>query len=185
MRWQPFEEIEGCGLLELDPKFDDRGYFMEMFNKRSFAQDGIPLPWGFAQENLSWSNAGVLRGFHIQRNRPQGKLITCLSGRIMDVCLDLRPTSPTYLKMTRVILDHQKPQSFWCPPGTAHAFLSFQESCVHYLCSTVYDAESDSGVNASSPEVQFVWPPGEYIQSDKDKSLPMLMDFIAGAPRLG
>lgn len=178
MKWEPFTEIEGCGLLSLDPHFDERGYFMEMFNKRRIVDEKIPLPWGFAQENISFSAPGVQRGFHIQMDNPQGKLVTCLSGKIMDVCLDLRPKSETFLKMTRVMLYGQRPQSFWLPPGTAHAFLAFEESCVHYLCSTVYDAKSDTGINADSPEIKFVWPPGNFIRSEKDRSLPMLMDWI-------
>lgn len=180
MKWEPFDEIKDCGMLTYDRFEDDRGYFNETYNRKVMADEGIPLPWSWAQDNASWSYAGVLRGFHIQRNNPQGKLVTCLAGRIMDVCLDLRPSSPTFLKMTRVILDGEHPRSFWLPPGTAHAFIAFEDSLVHYKCSTPYDKESDGGVNASSPELAMVWPPGTWIRSEKDRRLPLLTEYLKG-----
>lgn len=180
MKWHAYDEVEGCGILELEHRIDDRGFFMEMFNKQEIAKNGIPLPWSFAQENLSYSHAGVLRGFHVQTNNPQGKLVTCLGGRIMDVCLDLRPQSPTFMSMTRVILDPEKPMSFWLPPGTAHAFIALEPSFVHYLCSTVYDPASDTGIDACSPEVAMVWPPGKFIRSERDRALPKLVEYLGG-----
>lgn len=178
MKWEPFEEIEGCGVLTYDRFDDERGFFEEIYNKKKMAEAGVPLPWSWAQDNVSFSYGGVLRGFHLQRSHPQGKLVTCLAGRIMDVCLDLRPQSPTFLKMTRVILDGAEPRSFWLPPGTAHAFIAFDESMIHYRCTTAYDSDSDCGVNAMSPEVAMVWPPGEFIRSEKDRALPKLVDYM-------
>lgn len=178
MIWHPFEEIKDCGLLELSQHQDMRGYFMETFNKETFAKNGIPLPWGWAQDNISYSHAGVMRGFHFQKENPQGKLITCLYGNILDVCLDLRKTSPSYLKMTRVLLSHKKAQSFYLPPGTAHAFLALEDSLIHYRCSTPYHKESDYGIDACSPELAMVWPMGEFLRSDRDRALPKLMDYL-------
>lgn len=178
MKWEPFDEIKDCGMLTYDRFEDDRGYFQEIWNKNKMAKEGIPLPWSWAQDNTSFSFAGVLRGFHIQSHQPQGKLVTCLAGRIMDVCLDLRRDSPTFLKMTRVILDADHTRSFWLPPGTAHAFIAFEDSLVHYRCTTPYDRESDGGVNSSSPELALVWPPGHFIRSNKDRELPMLVDYM-------
>lgn len=180
MRWTSFTEIESCGLLEYDRYEDDRGYFQELLSRKKLVEAGIPLPWNWAQDNTSFSYAGMLRGFHLQRKNPQGKLVTCLAGRIMDVCLDLRPKSPTFMRMTRVILSGEAPQSFWLPPGTAHAFIALTDALIHYRCTTAYDPDSDGGVNASSPEVAMVWPPGTWMRSEKDRRLPMLMDYVKG-----
>ena len=178
MKWEPFNEIEGCGLVTYERYEDDRGYFQELWNRPRLAEAGVPLPWSWAQDNTSFSHAGVLRGFHIQREQPQGKLVTCLAGRIMDVCLDLRRASPTFLRMTRVILDGAEPQSFYLPPGTAHAFIALTEALIHYRCSTAYDRNSDGGVDAMSPELAMVWPPGSWYRSAKDRGLPKLMDYV-------
>lgn len=176
--WEPFDEIKDCGVLRTERYEDERGYFQEIWNRKEFASLGIPLPWNWAQDNISFSFAGVMRGFHLQRESPQGKLVTCIYGKIMDVCLDLRPTSPTYLKMTRFILDGDSGDSFYLPPGTAHAFLAFENSLVHYRCTTTYDKNSDGGVNAVSPELSMVWPPGNFFRSEKDRALPMLVDYL-------
>jgi dTDP-4-dehydrorhamnose 3,5-epimerase len=178
IEWEPCNEIEGCGIVRYNDYQDDRGYFKEVWNRKTFAEAGIPLPWNWAQDNVSFSHAGVLRGFHIQNKNPQGKLITCIYGRIMDVCLDLRRESPTFMKMTRVILDGESSMSFYCPPGTAHAFIALEASLVHYRCTTAYEREHDGGVNSSSPELAMVWPPGSFMRSEKDRALPMLVDYL-------
>lgn len=181
MNWLNIPEVSGCGLLMLEPKFDERGYFMETWNRQKYAADiDILLPFNFAQDNVSFSKKGVLRGFHIQSNNPQGKLVTVLDGKILDVCFDARRTSSTFGKCTRVMLDGENPQSFWLPPGTAHAFLALEDSVVHYKCSTPYDAESDGGFNAYSPDLSMLWPPGRYLQSEKDRKLPPVMDYLKG-----
>lgn len=176
--WTPFDEIYGSGVLNFKRHEDDRGYFQEQWSREAFAKEGIPLPWNWAQDNTSFSFAGVQRGFHLQRNNPQGKLVTCLYGKIMDVCLDLRVESPTYLKMTRIMLNGDHAQSFWLPPGTAHAFLAFENSLVHYRCTTPYDAATDGGINSMSPELAMVWPPGAFIRSERDRDLPLLVDYL-------
>lgn len=178
MKFVPFDEIEGCGMLTYPRYDDDRGFFQELFNRQIIANEKIPFPWSWAQENVSASYAGVLRGFHIQGNKPQGKLVTCLMGRIMDVCLDLRPNSKSFMKMTRVFLDSTNPQSFYLPEGTAHAFIALTDCLVHYKCTTPYDKHSDGGVNAITPELAMVWPPGEWQRSDKDRALPNLVDYL-------
>ena len=178
MKWQDFPEVEGCGLLTFERHNDDRGFFQEIYNRKDCASSLAPFPWAWAQDNVSYSHAGVLRGFHVQSNNPQGKLVTCLIGRIMDVCLDLRPHSATFMKMTRVILDEEKPQSFYLPPGTAHAFIALQDAMIHYRCTTPYDKNSDGGVNAMSPELAMVWPQGQWFRSERDRALPNLMDYM-------
>lgn len=181
MKWEPFAEVKDCGVLHYDRYQDDRGYFQELYNRKACIDAGAPFPWAWAQDNVSYSHAGVLRGFHVQSNNPQGKLVTCLLGRIMDVCLDVRHSSPTFMKMTRVILSEEQGASFYLPPGTAHAFIALEPSIIHYRCTTPYDKDSDGGINASSPEVSMVWPPGQWTRSEKDLKLPNLMDYLNGA----
>lgn len=178
MKWEPFKEIRDCGVLVVDRHEDERGSFEEMWNRKEFARAGIPLPWNWAQDNMSYSLQGVLRGFHIQRNEPQGKLVTCLAGRILDVCVDVRRDSPTFMHMTRVILDHSEGKSFYLPPGTAHAFLALTDALVHYRCTTAYDKESDGGFNAFTPEAGYIWPGGQFVRSEKDLRLPTLQQWL-------
>lgn len=180
MKWIPFDEVKDCGLVTYDRHEDERGWFQELWNKREQAIAGIPLPWSWAQDNTSFSYAGVLRGFHLQSFQPQGKLVTCIAGRIMDVCLDLRLNSPTFMRMTRVMLDGGEAKSFWLPPGCAHGFIAITDAIVHYRCDTLYDPKFDGGVNATSPELAMVWPPGSWIRSEKDRKLPLLMDYLQG-----
>jgi dTDP-4-dehydrorhamnose 3,5-epimerase len=182
VKWHPFDEVKDCGVVERDRYSDDRGFFQETWNRKEWAKAGIPLPWGWAQENTSFSRQGVLRGFHLQSENPQGKLITCVYGKIMDVCLDLRPHSPTFMKMTRMILDGSEALSFYCPPGTAHAFLAMESSMVSYHCTQPYDQTVDGGINATSPELAMVWPPGEYFRSERDRSLPSLSEYLQCLP---
>lgn len=185
MKWNPIPEVEGCGMLELEPKQDDRGYFVEMWNKRKIAELGIPLPWGFAQESFSFSHEGVMRGFHLQHHNPQGKLVMCLGGKILDVCLDVRRDSPTFMQMTRVILTPTIHTAFWLPPGTAHAFLALEPSYVHYLCSTPHDADTDAGINAFDPELALAWKGLDIrpaLRSDRDTGLPGIHNFLAWRP---
>lgn len=178
MKWEPFEEVKDCGMLHYDRFGDERGFFQELYNRKACIKAGAPFMWSWAQDNVSYSHAGVLRGFHVQKNNPQGKLVTCLLGKIMDVCLDVRPGSPTFMKMTRVILDGEHPSSFYLPPGTAHAFIAMTDAMIHYRCTTEYDKDSDGGINAMSPEVSMVWPPGQWIRSEKDRQLPSLVDYL-------
>lgn len=179
MKWEAFDEIKDCGAITYQRHEDERGWFQELWSAEKNYDAHIPLPTKWAQDNTSFSYAGVLRGFHIQRRKPQGKLVTCLAGRILDVCLDLRRDSPTYLRLTRVILDGSEPRSFWLPPGTAHAFIAITDALIHYRCTTPYDPATDGGVNATSPELALVWPPGEWIRSAKDRALPKLVDYLA------
>ena len=135
----------------------------------------MPVEW--PQDNISNSNKGVLRGLHIQKTNPQGKLVRCIRGKILDVCLDLRRDSPTFLKHTAVILDDPS-KALYCPPGTAHGFFAIEESMIYYKCTSFYDKSSDGGIWAHDPELNIDWPAAHSIMSDKDMSLPKLEEFL-------
>ncbi len=167
--------IDGCIVIQPNLYQDVRGFFCESYNAVDFRDAGLPTSW--PQDNQSMSHQNVLRGMHIQRKNPQGKLVRCVSGQIYDVCLDLRPESKTYLKWHGEFLQGAK--SMYCPPGTAHGFLAMEPHCVvYYKCTSLYDAETDGGFNAVG--IGITWPTLSCpVRSEKDIALPLLEEWLA------
>lgn len=160
------EEIYGAFLFIHNQFPDNRGVF-------SVVESG----YRFSQCNLSKSKKGVFRGLHYQTSNPQGKLITCLSGEIWDIALDLRSHSPTYGHTHMVHLSANCGYSFYVPSGCAHGFYSLSESEIMYLCTTPYDKLTDTGVNVFSPTLKISSIFGDTVLSEKDLALPK---FIRG-----
>jgi dTDP-4-dehydrorhamnose 3,5-epimerase len=159
------------GLVVFQPKVfgDERGYFMESYNKETFKSLGLDVD--FIQDNESKSKRGVLRGLHFQTNNPQGKLVRCSQGVIWDVAVDLRPGSATFGKWYGIELSAENKTMMYIPPMFAHGFVVLSEEAVfNYKCTQTYDAESDSGIMYNLDEVGITWPEveGELIISDKD-----------------
>ncbi len=154
---------------------------MEAWTQDSFSEVGLPTEW--PQDNISISSQFVVRGLHIQRRNPQGKLVHCIQGAILDMCLDLRRDSPTFLGTHMERLEPGR--SLYCPPGTAHGFLALEDrSIVYYKCSTLYDRETDGGVDFLDPDLDSHWPRTwnqmySLIRSDKDKGLPSVREWLA------
>lgn len=170
--------VEGCLLVETNLFEDMRGVFVEGWNAATFKEVGLPLDW--PQDNISISHKNVIRGLHIQRKNPQGKLVRCSSGAILDLCLDLRKDSPTFMEWHAQRLEGGT--ALYCPPGTAHGFLALEDrSIVYYKCTTLYDRESDGGVNWMDPELDIHWwrTIDNPIMSDKDKNLPGVREWLA------
>lgn len=173
-------KIEGVRIIKSDHFIDDRGAFFESYNIDEFSAHGLPNQW--SQENVSYSHKGVLRGLHIQKNNPQGKLIRCLGGIIWDCWVDLRVDSPTKGKWESISLGGQNIEAVYIPPGLAHGFFvpsSF--ALVHYMCTTVYDKESDGGIRWDDSDVSIEWPfPKDFIPllSPKDANLPTLDEYM-------
>ena len=168
--------IADCYLVKADKFIDERGSFEESYNADKFYLNGS-LPYIFMQDNLTFNNPNVLRGLHIQMNNPQGKLIRCLSGKIYDVCLDVRLGSPTFGKWFGAWLDETV--GLYCPEGTAHGFYSPEKSVVYYKCTGLYDKASDTGINPLDKAIGVDWPQGvEFLMSAKDKELPSLEEFV-------
>ncbi len=167
--------VKDCVVFDL-PAFEDvRGSFLETYNFLHFHLAGLPTDW--PQDNVSTSRDRVLRGLHIQRYRPQGKLVRCLRGVVWDVCLDLREDSPTFLGWHGETLKAGK--TIYCPPGTAHGFVALEaESIVYYKCTSLYDFDSDGGLNALDPFLGIQWPHLDFVMSDKDKALPSLREWL-------
>lgn len=136
---------------------DDRGWFSEMFNSRTFAAAG--LPDRFVQDNQSFSQRGVLRGLHYQIEQPQGKLIRALDGHIWDVAVDLRPNSPDFGKWAGFHLHGDDIEFIWIPEGFAHGFLVLSETAqVLYKTTDFYHPAGERCIRWDDPTLQIAWP---------------------------
>ena len=148
------------GLLILQPRIfaDERGCFLESFNERAFrASTGVDLP--FVQDNESVSTAGVLRGLHYQVDpHAQGKLVHVGRGAVLDVCVDLRPESPTYGRHVSVQLTAERRNMLWIPPGFAHGFLAQEDDTLFlYKCTAYYHPAAERTLRWDDPELGIDW----------------------------
>lgn len=149
--------IEGLKLFELKRFGDERGFFLESWNQRSFAEAGFDE--AFVQDNHSRSAAGVLRGLHYQLNRPQGKLLRVTRGSVFDVAVDMRRSSATFGQWQGVTLSDDSPQVFWVPPGFAHGFLTLEDGTdFHYKCTQFYDPSDEHSLLWNDQTVGVEWP---------------------------
>jgi dTDP-4-dehydrorhamnose 3,5-epimerase len=163
---------------------DARGFFMETFNMRGFAEFGLNM--NFVQCNRSRSVGGTLRGLHFQREHPQGKLVSVTQGEVFDVAVDLRRSSPTFGKWHGVRLSEDDGVSFYVPPGFAHGFYVMSEIAdFSYFCTDFYTPSDEGGLLWNDPSVGIDWPLKDasgVIIADKDRHLPTLRDcfvFVA------
>ncbi|PID28460.1 MAG: dTDP-4-dehydrorhamnose 3,5-epimerase [Candidatus Cloacimonadota bacterium] len=174
-----FEKIEDTGLIVVTPKFfyDERGYFLEAFKKRDFAENGINCE--FAQDNVSKSKKGVLRGLHYQKAPySQDKLVACLDGEIIDIVVDIRPESKYYKQYFKFSLTSNDRKMLYVPGGFAHGFYTISDyAVVMYKASAIYNPQADSGIIWNDPELAIEWPEGEKIISEKDLNLPKLSEL--------
>jgi len=143
-------EVEGSLVVECDRHFDSRGFFQELYNCDTYFPESR-IKW--KQVNTSFSEKNVLRGLHLA---PYAKLITCISGRIFDVCVDMREGSSTYLKHTYVILEGNKPKQFFVPGGCAHGFLALESSVVVYCQADLWQPDNEFNLRYDDFGIQ--WP---------------------------
>lgn len=166
-----FTPLEKNGPWVLTPKLigDKRGYFMETFRQNEFAEHCGD--YDFKQDNQSSSRGGVLRGLHYQLRRPQGKLARVIRGRVFDVAVDLRRSSPHFGKWYGVELDDVARRIFWIPPGFAHGFFVLSEDAEFlYKCTDYYAPEEERCVIWNDPDIGVAWPlTASPILSDKDR----------------
>ncbi len=176
----PFYPTDIPGLLVFEPKVfeDSRGYFFESYNENVFKAGGIDLR--FVQDNQSSSSYGVIRGLHYQLPpHAQAKLVRALSGKILDVAVDIRKGSPSFGKAFTVELSAENKKQLFIPAGFAHGFSVLSEKAeVMYKCDAFYNKESDAGISYNDSALSIDWgiPAGKEIVSDKDKILPSLAD---------
>ena len=169
------------GLLILEPRIfqDARGYFFESFSQREFEEKVGPVH--FVQDNESMSTYGVMRGLHFQRPPyTQTKLVRCVSGRVLDVAVDIRRGSPTYGQHVAVELTAENHRQFFIPKGFAHGFAVLSETAVfQYKCDEFYHPEADAGISILDESLGIDWriPMDKAILSDKDTRHGMLADF--------
>lgn len=160
-------------LYIIEPKVfgDDRGYFMESYSQKDFADAGLTMT--FVQDNESKSRKGVLRGLHFQTKHTQGKLVRVIQGEVWDVAVDLRKGSPTYGQWEGVYLSAENKRQLYVPEGFAHGFVVTSEEAVfNYKCTDFYAPEYDSGLLWNDPDVGIEWPLeglGDILLSGKDK----------------
>ncbi len=162
-------DIEGVFIIEPRVFGDERGYFMETYNKADFHKAGITSE--FVQDNQSNSKKGVLRGLHFQKQYPQAKLVRVTMGKVYDVAVDLRKGSPTYGKYVGVVLSAEKKNQFFIPRGFAHGFLVLSDVAEFtYKCDDYYHPEDEGGVRWDDPKIGIQWPDVgvEYCLSEKD-----------------
>lgn len=164
-------EIEGVFIIEPKVFGDERGYFMETYNKADFHKAGITNE--FVQDNQSKSRKGVLRGLHFQKQYPQAKLVRVTKGEVYDVAVDLREGSPTYGKYVGVVLSAEKKNQFFIPRGFAHGFLVLSEEAEFtYKCDEFYHPEDEGGIRWDDPSIGIQWPDVgmSYVLSKKDNA---------------
>lgn len=165
-------------LVIIEPKVfgDERGFFMESYNKDEFNKLGLKME--FIQDNHSKSKAGVLRGLHFQFKYPQGKLVRVVRGKVWDVAVDLREKSPTFKKWFGVELSAENKKMFYIPEGFAHGFLTLEDNTeFQYKCTNLYLPEFDSGIRYNDEEIAINWPVVEdLVLSEKDQNLKFLKE---------
>jgi dTDP-4-dehydrorhamnose 3,5-epimerase len=166
------------GVLLIEPMVfsDERGFFMETFHAKKYAEAGIPGP--FVQDNLSHSRRGTLRGLHYQLKNPQGKLVYVVKGEILDVAVDIRKGSPHFRRWTGNLLSEHNKQQLYIPEGFAHGFCVLSETAdVIYKCTDFYTPGDEYGIFWADESIDIVWPMETPLLSEKDKKNPLLEDI--------
>ena len=157
---------------------DARGFFIESWNKRDFAQAGLTDE--FVQDSHSRSGYGVLRGLHYQDMRaPLAKLVRCTVGRILDVAVDLRMNSKTFGKWFSIELSSENQTQLYVPIGFAHGFATLSEVCeVQYKQTAFYRPEYESGIAWNDPDLGIEWQYSDPILSKRDQNQPILQNYL-------
>jgi dTDP-4-dehydrorhamnose 3,5-epimerase len=168
-------------LIEPDVHQDARGFFLETFHQRKYAEGGVPGP--FVQDNHSHSLLGTLRGLHGQRKHPQGKLVRAVRGEMFDVAVDVRRGSPTFAKWVGAVLSERNFRQLFIPPGFVHGFCVLSEEVdVEYKCTDFYAPGDEITVAWNDPEIAVAWPVKEPILSSKDAGAPRLAELATLLP---
>lgn len=166
------------GLMLFEPKVfgDNRGFFIESYNKERYKEAGLDVD--FVQDNMSYSQKGVLRGLHCQNPNSQGKLVSVIQGAVYDVAVDIRLGSPTFGKSYGIELDSDKKMQFYVPPGFAHGFCVLTETALFaYKCTDFYHPENEFSVLWNDPDLKIDWPIENPSLSEKDKIALRLKDI--------
>jgi dTDP-4-dehydrorhamnose 3,5-epimerase len=161
-----------AGLVEIFPRIfkDERGFFLETHSLKAFADAG--LNFNFVQDNQSFSKKGVVRGLHFQKAPfAQGKLVRVITGKALDIAVDIRPESPTFGKWESFLLDSEKSNMVYVPEGFAHGFAALEDCIFSYKCTNVYDKASEAGILWNDKDLAIDWQVNNPIVSEKDQML--------------
>lgn len=156
---------------------DERGYFYEAFNAKTFADKGLNVT--FVQDNVSMSQKGVLRGIHFQKPPfAQGKLVQVLRGSVLDVAVDLRKESPSYGKHFSYVLSAENKTQLYVPEGFGHGFVTLEDNTLFsYKCSNYYNKDSEGAILWNDPELNIDWQIEQPIISAKDQEAQPFANF--------
>lgn len=171
------------GILILTPRVftDNRGFFLESFNKNVFQQAGIDE--AFVQDNHSKSSRGVVRGLHFQKNFPQGKLIRAIQGEVLDVIVDIRRGSPSFGTWISVLITAENKKQVWIPKELAHGFSVLSETAEFcYKVTDYYHPEDEAGIRWNDPKLNIDWQVDTPLLSEKDSRLPFLEEIESELP---
>jgi dTDP-4-dehydrorhamnose 3,5-epimerase len=164
-------------VLIIEPKLfgDQRGFFLETYQFARYADSGITRP--FVQDNLSRSSFGVLRGLHLQNPRAQGKLVSVMRGRVLDVAVDVRVGSPSFGRHVAVELSEENRRQFWVPRGFAHGFAVLSETAdFFYKCDDLYSPKDEIVVRWDDPAIGIKWGVEKPSLSTRDAAAPLLAE---------
>jgi len=167
------------GLIEFIPEVfhDNRGWFYEYYTEREFSKHGITH--SFVQDNQSFTRKGCIRGLHLQLPpAAQAKLVSVITGRILDVVVDLRAGSPTFGQHYTCEMDGNRHNMMYVPAGFAHGFAALEDTVFFYKCSDYYSRENEAGVKWDDPELAIKWPIENPVVSSKDQALPSFEEFM-------
>ena len=164
-------------VLIIEPKIfgDQRGFFVETYQLRRYAEFGISRP--FVQDNMSRSSYGVVRGLHLQNPSPQGKLVSVMRGRVLDVAVDVRTGSPNFGRHVAVELSEENRRQVWVPRGFAHGFVVLSETAdFFYKCDDLYSPKDEIVVCWDDPAIGINWGVANPSLSARDAAAPQLGD---------
>mgnify|MGYP001426258584 FL=1 len=168
--------LEGVIIIKPDIYKDDRGFFTETYSKDKYYSLGIREE--FVQDNYSRSKKNTLRGLHYQINKPQGKLVRVINGRVLDVAVDVRKDSKTFGQYFSVFLDDVNFYQLYMPPGIAHGFCVVSEFAdFEYKCTNFYSPKNEKGILWSDSDININWPVANPIVSSKDLTFNQLKDI--------
>jgi dTDP-4-dehydrorhamnose 3,5-epimerase len=171
-------DLEGLLIIEPDVFGDQRGFFMESWNRRRYRDAGIE--GDFVQDNFSFSCRGTLRGMHFQNPMAQGKLVSVWQGEAFDVVVDVRRRSPTFGRWFGLSLSADNKRQFFVPPGFAHGFVVLSDTALfHYKCTEFYSTKDEIGFRWDDPTVGIRWPIDHPILSSRDAKAPLVKDVPA------
>jgi dTDP-4-dehydrorhamnose 3,5-epimerase len=178
MKAIPVPAISGAYLFEPSPHLDERGFFSRTFDAEVMRSAGID-PDSFAQDSLSRSHQGVIRGMHLRSGAGEAKLVRCSYGKVFDVVVDLRPVSPTFRNMEIFELSGDTQITLYIPSGCAHGFQALSEPAdVSYRIDRVHNPDEDVAIAFHDPELAIPWPLPVALISDRDKQAASLDEAL-------